>query len=268
MATTFSKSMYDDFWDRFFTFHQETKISRAYAFHSNFMIEMQQKLATNKMVVSPAFRSYEDALILPSPRPIHGAFSDALFLRKSKKEFSDLEGSDSRISISDVSDLLYHAYGFKNIQEDKQEDKSESNSRTVPSAGGLYPLSLLLVSKYITGLDDGIYIYIPENHSLNLLTIKTEISDRAFTDERYVPKRGLTIHYMAVFDRSRHKYGPRAYRFVCFEAGHSAQNLILGATLKGISNLPVGGIYDEDLEFNLGFNGVEVSYIYTVNLYG
>ena len=53
---------------------------------------------------------------------------------------------------------------------------------------------------------------------------------------------------LAVFGRTRFKYGQRGYRFALLEAGHVAQNVVLAAAALGVAALPLGGYYDAQVD--------------------
>jgi SagB-type dehydrogenase family enzyme len=59
-----------------------------------------------------------------------------------------------------------------------------------------------------------------------------------------VQHANAVVFLSAVFDRTLHKYGPRGYRYILFEAGHVAQNACLLATERGLASLCVGGFID------------------------
>ncbi|MGI9518742.1 MAG: nitroreductase family protein, partial [Pirellulaceae bacterium] len=68
----------------------------------------------------------------------------------------------------------------------------------------------------------------------------------------------------AVFLRSQKKYGPRGYRYVLLEAGHSAQNICLAATEQGLGSLCMGGYVDSILNRILGLTPDESGVVYSV----
>jgi SagB-type dehydrogenase family enzyme len=59
----------------------------------------------------------------------------------------------------------------------------------------------------------------------------------------------------AVYERTRRKYGERAYRYVHLDAGHVSENLLLEATALGLGACCVGAFYDEDANEFLGLDG-------------
>jgi SagB-type dehydrogenase family enzyme len=73
---------------------------------------------------------------------------------------------------------------------------------------------------------------------------------------------------LAVFGRTRFKYGQRGYRFALLEAGHLVQNVVLAAAALEVPALPWGGFYDAQLDALVGADGVDESVVYAVVLGG
>ena len=69
---------------------------------------------------------------------------------------------------------------------------------------------------------------------------------------------------LAVFGRTRFKYGLRGYRFALLEAGHVVQNVALTAVALDLAALPLGGFYDAQVDDLVGADGVEESVVYGV----
>ena len=58
--------------------------------------------------------------------------------------------------------------------------------------------------------------------------------------------------FAAVYSRTMRKYGDRAERYVKFEAGHAAQNLLLQAVSLGLGAVPIGAFDDDQVQAILG----------------
>jgi SagB-type dehydrogenase family enzyme len=76
------------------------------------------------------------------------------------------------------------------------------------------------------------------------------------------------VAIVAVFWRSRFKYGLRGYRFALLEAGHVAQNLLLACTAADLPAVPLGGFFDARLNRLIDLNGVDEAAVYAVALGG
>lgn len=109
--------------------------------------------------------------------------------------------------------------------------------RSAASAGALYPTEIYVATQDVKEIDNGLYHFGIQNHSLDPLR-KGDVS-------RVVQREGshLTFFLTAIFFRSAWKYRARAYRYHLLDTGHVAENLILG--LKA-SNLPFSVTYDFD----------------------
>ncbi|MDH5290528.1 MAG: nitroreductase family protein, partial [Acidimicrobiia bacterium] len=58
-----------------------------------------------------------------------------------------------------------------------------------------------------------------------------------------------------LFQRTRWKYRARYYRYVCWEAGHIAQNVYLAAEAAGLGACVVGAFVDSRLNGLLDIDG-------------
>ncbi|RPJ18478.1 MAG: SagB/ThcOx family dehydrogenase, partial [Desulfobacteraceae bacterium] len=114
--------------------------------------------------------------------------------------------------------------------------------RSAASAGALYPTEIYMASHEVKGIDNGLYHYAIQNHSLDPLR-KGDVLGLAQGEGGY-----LTFFLTAIFFRSAWKYRARAYRYHLLDTGHVADNLILA--LKA-SKLPFSVTYDfDDAETN------------------
>ncbi|CCH49543.1 SagB/ThcOx family dehydrogenase [Pseudodesulfovibrio piezophilus] len=108
-----------------------------------------------------------------------------------------------------------------------QTDGSLFHFRTVPSAGALYPTELFIAVQNIVGLYDGLYHYLPLEHTLARLRTGRVFGPLAGTDPI------VRVYVTSLFQRSSWKYGARAYRYCLLDAGHMIENVLLAATIQG-----------------------------------
>lgn len=166
---------------------------------------------------------------LPQP-PGHGSVSleRALSARRSHREFTT-----ERLNELEISQLLWAAQGIT----------ADWGGRTAPSAGGLYPLELYL-------LTPGAYRhYVAEGHRVELLAdrdLRAEAAAAAF-HQPAIGAAALTLVIVAVYARTARKYGDRGRRYVELEAGHAAQNVLLQAAAIGLAAVPIGAFDDHRL---------------------
>jgi SagB-type dehydrogenase family enzyme len=139
----------------------------------------------------------------------------------------------------------------------------------VPSAGALYPLELYVAAATVRGLVPGLYHFQPFRHSLSFLApLEWSLLRSALVDPSPLDTSAVLVVVIAVFWRSRIKYGLRGYRFALLEAGHLVQTIQLAATHLGLHALPVGGFFDRRLDQFLGIDGLDEAAVYAVALGG
>ncbi len=167
---------------------------------------------------------------------------------------------DSPLSITEISQLLWSAYGLTYPIENAP-DFLRGGLRTAPSAGALYPLELYLVARNVTDLDPGIYLYRSETHELILIAAEDcweEFSEAGF-NQLHFETAAAAIVYSAVFERCTDKYGTRGReRYVCMDLGHSAQNVYLQAYALNIGTCSIGAFSDLALKQVIRMTRAEV----------
>jgi SagB-type dehydrogenase family enzyme len=68
--------------------------------------------------------------------------------------------------------------------------------------------------------------------------------------------------WTGLFNRSKCKYGQRAYRYIYLDVGHIAQNLALGAVTLGLGSCQVAALYDDEVNRLIDVDGAEESVLY------
>jgi SagB-type dehydrogenase family enzyme len=170
---------------------------------------------------------------LPPPKK-KGTFSleETIERRRSKRAYLP-----KRLSPEQVSQLLWAAQGV-----------FHRGKRTVPSAGGIYPLELYLVAR------EGVYHYVPQNHEL-VETLHGDVLQQlcqAAAGQEFLREAPMSI-VIAADDRGMEgRYGKRAERYVCIEVGHAAQNIHLQAVSLGLGSAPIGAFDDDQVHTVLG----------------
>lgn len=168
------------------------------------------------------------------------------------------------LDLARIASLLRASYGVTSRFPLPQG--GEQTFRTAPSAGALYPLEIYTVAFTAAGIAPGIYHYDPLRDVLESL----RLGDTRAAFLETIPMRNLgeecavAFIVTATFWRSRFKYGQRGYRFALLEAGHLAQNLLLGAESLDLAATPIGGFYDRRVAEYLAIDGVNESALYVI----
>ena len=194
-----------------------------------------------------------EAMKLPDP-VTDGKMSleKALTLRRSVRSYSE-----KPLTIKEISQLLWSAQGITN----------ERGFRTAPSAGATFPLKMYVVINDSEDLEQGIYQYDPENHSIRMIRKGYFSGDlaRASLGQSMVRDASVVFVFGAVFERTTGRYGERGTRYVYNEIGHASQNLHLQAAALDLGTVVIGAYNDEEAEkiLDLGDN-IKVLYIMPV----
>jgi SagB-type dehydrogenase family enzyme len=179
---------------------------------------------------------------LPEPRLTSDmSVEEALLNRRSIREFKD-----EQITLADISQILWAAYGITHKQNSPAFLRG--GLRTAPSAGGLYPLEIYLVCGKVEGLKPGLYKYLSESHELELLIegdVRKDLAKAALAQD-FIAQAPASVFFSAVYRRTTQKYGKRgSERYVCMDLGHSAENVYLQATALNLGTCAVGAFTDE-----------------------
>jgi SagB-type dehydrogenase family enzyme len=136
--------------------------------------------------------------------------------------------------------------------------------RATASAGGLYPIEVLVVACNVRGIDLGIYRHDPIRRSLEP-TLDSDGASRLLATI-CLPENVVSVSRAAAILllvchpwRSMRKYGPRGMRFVFLEAGSIAQNVALASSAFGYACVPCASIYDDEVHDLLGIDGVSAA---------
>ena len=128
--------------------------------------------------------------------------------------------------------------------------------RAAPSAGGLYPAEIYLVSRGNKLLPAGLYNYQVKDHTLihfwaNDLWQNVQVA--CFMHPALMAAE-LTVITTAVFNRSAWRYQDRAYRRIFLDTGHLLANIELAGAMNGFRPYFVGGFVDRDINELLYLN--------------
>jgi len=166
-----------------------------------------------------------DHITLPSP-VTSGTVSieEALSKRRSIREFDGRQ-----LSTEQLSQILWAAHGITDAE----------GRRTAPSAGATDPLQVLVATP------DGMFRYDAAAHQLEILSQENLLAEigEALGDDR-VRRAGAVVAIAADERPTTARYDERGKRYVMFEVGHVAQNLLLQVAALGLGGYPIGAFDD------------------------
>jgi SagB-type dehydrogenase family enzyme len=181
------------------------------------------------------------------PEPVSkGTISveEALWKRRTHRKFLK-----NKISASDLSQILWAAYGISRPMMDFPYLKG--GLRTTPSAGTIYPLEIYALVENVEGIEQGVYKYNSQSHSIVCVInkeMKEELAKSAL-NQKMIHIAPVCLLYTAVFSRTEKGYGQRGReRYVYLELGHSAQNVYLMAETLHLGTCSIGSFNDDEVK--------------------
>ena len=204
----------------------------------------------------PAARRHPDAakkVDLPAPECDAGpGLWGVLNGRRSERSYTA-----EPLSASRLAQLLWAVEGVTAV-------RGPHLLRTTPSAGALYPQDTYLVVNNVAGLARGLYHYDVADASLWLLR-EEDLRERiaaAALDQKMCARAAVVFAWTAIVQRSKWKYGQRAYRYIYLDAGHLGENLHLAAAAMGLGCCAIGALYDDEVNAIVGAGGIEETVVY------
>jgi SagB-type dehydrogenase family enzyme len=137
--------------------------------------------------------------------------------------------------------------------------------RTVPSAGCRHALETYLCVLNITGLDQGIYRYLPVEHQLLSISRKGGLAERitaAALQQRFLAQASVVFIWTTIPYRMEWRYGLAAHKVIALDAGHVCQNLYLACAAIGGGTCAVAAYHQEMMDDLLGVDGEEEFTLY------
>lgn len=141
--------------------------------------------------------------------------------RRSRRKFKQ-----EALTLDELSFLLWATQGISEVA-----DKGTA-FRTVPSAGCRHSFETYLCVLNVSGLDSGIYRYLPLEHQLVFVDKKEDLRQSlvdAALGQAFFGKAAVTFIWAAIPYRMEWRYDIAAHKVIAIDAGHVCQNLYLAA---------------------------------------
>lgn len=204
---------------------------------------------------APVFKEYPQAEKINLPRNFHKPESDLWQLLQNRRSHRTFSGKP--LTLNDLALLLWSVQGVT-------AQAGPFLLRTAPSAGALYPVETYLAVDNVDGVPGGLFHFNVQEFQLERLTDKPagKRVARAALDQAFIGNAAVTFIWSAILRRNMAKYGHRGMRYICMDAGHLCQNLLLAAEALGRNACPVAALYDDELNDLLELDGQEESVLY------
>ncbi len=167
-----------------------------------------------------------------APVPVHQAIAE----RRSVRDYRP-----DPLSLPQLAFLLWATQGIRGPV------RHGHALRTVPSAGCRHPFETWLGVLNVTGLEPGLYRYLPVEHALakahNPADLRTALTAGAF-GQRFCAQSAVVFIWTAIPYRTEWRYGPAAHKVIALAAGHVCQNPYLACEAIGAGTCAIAA-YDQ-----------------------
>lgn len=194
---------------------------------------------------------------LVGPKRVGGApIWETIDKRRSIRSYSPDKGLD----LNQLSQVLWAAYGLTKSSLSEDEQKKEGKFRAAPVAYGKYTISVFVyVGKKKVGdgknyLEDGIYYYHPNDHSLTLMN-KKSVEDIlvCFPKEKHFIKDACAVVLLAadtekirgLSDAEKDIAEDKGHVYAYMDSGFISMNVCLAATALGLATVPMAKFFKD-----------------------
>jgi len=200
----------------------------------------------------PLVKSYpgtERITLLP-PAQVEMPLGKVLVKRRSRRDYTG-----DAISGVQLATLLHYGcgvtgaipgYGYRRIP-----------LRAFPSSGGLQAPEIYLSIQAVEDVAPGLYHYHAVDNVLELMRPGQHGPTLCAMGlkQPYLQTASVVFLITGCFERVRWKYGQRAYKYMCMDAGYLGQNLYLIAEALGLGACGIAGFVDDGMEKLLDLDG-------------
>lgn len=179
---------------------------------------------------------------LPSEKQWH-TISRVDLVSAMKNRKSHRTYKNQALNLEELSFLLWATQGIR-----KKVDEATAY-RTVPSAGCRHSFETYLCVLNISGLEQGIYRYLPLDHGLVVERSEENLGEtlvHAALGQSFFGKAPVTFIWTTIPYRMEWRYDIAAHKVIAIDAGHVCQNLYLACEAVGAGTCAVAA-YNQTL---------------------
>lgn len=195
---------------------------------------------------------------LPDPKTIRVnpiPVLDAIAARRSHRRFAP-----SPLSLEELAFLLWATQGVQRVVRD-----GVASLRTVPSAGARHPFETYIIANRVTGLEPGLYRYLPLDHALVFLRADPDLPTQVTAGclgQEFVGQAAVVFAWTTIPYRTEWRYSVFSHKVIAMDAGHMCQNLYLACEAIGAGTCAIGAYHQQRMDALLGVDGEEEFTIY------
>jgi SagB-type dehydrogenase family enzyme len=167
------------------------------------------------------------------------------------------------VTLEEISFLLWATQGLQQVLP------SGSARRTVPSAGCRHALETYLCVLNVTGVDSGIYRYLPLEHQLLFEFSEQRLAQKiiaATYDQSFTGKAAVSFVWTTIPYRMEWRYDIAAHKVILLDAGHVCQNLYLACEAIGAGACAIAAYNQELMDQLLRLDGQDEFTVYMASV--
>ena len=185
---------------------------------------------------------------------VGGDLFSAIAGRESRRSFSG-----APLSLAELAFLLWSTQGVRSIPA------PGISLRTVPSAGSRHSFETYLFVRNVTGIEKGLYRYLPLEHELLFIGEVEGMESRlvkASFGQGFVGSAAVVLAWATIPYRMEYRYGRSAHRVILMDAGHVCQNLYLACEGINAGTCAVAAYDQEEMDRLTGLDGEDEFVVY------
>jgi SagB-type dehydrogenase family enzyme len=196
------------------------------------------------------------ALAPPSQLARLGALplAEAIARRRSRRQFTD-----QPLALDELAFLCWATQGVRERRGDA------AVLRTVPSAGNRHAFETYIAARRVTGLDEGLYRYLPLDHALVFEYAPPSLGPRlagGALGQMFVARAAAVFVWTVIPARMEWRYGLAAHKVLAMDAGHVMQNFYLACEALGAGTCAIGAYDQERMDALVRADGTDEFTIY------
>ncbi len=137
--------------------------------------------------------------------------------------------------------------------------------RPAPSGGARHAFETYLLVNRVTGVDPGVYRYLPLSHELVFCFAGKDIRDRlleATFGQQFVVEAAVAFIWSCIPYRGEWRYDAAAHKLMLLDAGHMCQNLYLACEAIAAGTCAVGAYDQKAIDAFLHLDGQDEFVVY------
>lgn len=185
------------------------------------------------------------------------SIKDVIRKRRSRRKFTD-----EPLSLEELSYLLWATQG---VTKSANLRDGILTYRTVPAGGALQPFETYLAISRVTGVEPGLYRYLPMEHKLLPISAEPGLMERVAAGcagQGFVADSAVVFIWTCIPYRKEWRYAAASHKIIAQDSGHLCQNLYLAAESIGAGTCAIGAYFQEELDTLLGVDGDDEFTIY------